>query len=140
MIIMGRKSKLKLSALKLKETFGQRLASIRKAKGYTQTEIAKKTGLTQGLISDYELDKLRPYHEVIIRFALALDVQTDELLGLKDYQVTGSESKPASRLIRRMKMKKLGSLYMKQGLRKLFPQCQTLQTISPEGTMSPHQG
>lgn len=103
MIIMGRKSKLKLSALKLKETFGQRLASIRKAKGYTQTELAKKTDLTQGLISDYELDKLRPYHEVIIRFALALDVQTDELLGLKDYQVTGSESKPASRLIRRMK-------------------------------------
>ena len=85
--IMGRRSKLKLSPLKkVKETFGQRLAKIRKAKGYTQTELSKKIGLTQGLVSDYELDKLRPYHEMIIRFAIALDVSSDELLGLKEYK------------------------------------------------------
>ena len=107
--IMGRKSKLKLPALKkVKETFGQRLATIRKTKGYTQTELAKKIGLTQGLISDYELDKLRPYHEMIIRFALALDVPSDELLGIKDYKSIENESKPASKLTRRMiKIEKL---------------------------------
>jgi len=100
---MGRKSKLKLQPLKMgDESFGQRLAEIRKNKGYTQTELSKKIGLTQGLISDYELDKLRPYHEMIVRFALALDVSSDELLGLKQYKNTGSESKPASKLIRRM--------------------------------------
>ncbi len=101
---MGRKSKLKLPPLKnVKTTFGQRLATIRKVKGYTQTELAKKIGLTQGLISDYELDKLRPYHEIIIRFALTLDVQSDELLGLKDYKDIENGSKPASKLTRRMK-------------------------------------
>jgi transcriptional regulator with XRE-family HTH domain len=81
--IMGRKSKLKLQPLNLDdETFGQRLSRIRKQKGLTQVELARTTGLTQGLISDYELDKLRPYHEVIARFALALEVTADELIGL----------------------------------------------------------
>ncbi len=99
---MGRKSKLKLATLKGKDAFGQRLAKIRKAKGYTQTELSKKIGLTQGLISDYELDKLRPYHEMIIRFALVLDVSTDELLGLKEYKNNVSESRPSAKLLRRM--------------------------------------
>jgi transcriptional regulator with XRE-family HTH domain len=66
------------------ETFGQRLARLRKAKGYTQVELADKMGIIQVLISDYERDKLRPYHEVIINFAKALDISTDELLGLKN--------------------------------------------------------
>jgi transcriptional regulator with XRE-family HTH domain len=101
--IMGRRSKLKLSPLKnVIETFGQRLAKIRKAKGYTQTELSKKIGLTQGLVSDYELDKLRPYHEMIIRFAIALDVSSDEILGLKEYKTNGNGRKPASKLLRRM--------------------------------------
>ena len=56
------------------ETFGQRLARLRKAKGYTQVELADKMGIIQVLISDYERDKLRPYHEVIINFAKALDI------------------------------------------------------------------
>jgi putative transcriptional regulator len=99
--IMGQKSKLKPLSMG-NESFGQRLAEIRKNKGYTQTELSKKIGITQGLISDYELDKLRPYHEMIIRFALALDVSSDELLGLKECQIPQSTVKPASRLLRRM--------------------------------------
>lgn len=58
-------------------------------------------GLTQGLISDYELDKLRPYHEMIARFAVALDVSTDELLGLKRSKKT--DSQPSLKIQRRMK-------------------------------------
>lgn len=99
---MGQKSKLKLAPLKGKESFGQRLARIRKAKGYTQTELSKKIGITQGLISDYELDKLRPYHEMVVRFAIALEVSADELLGLKEYKKSINESKPSSKLLRRM--------------------------------------
>ena len=95
---------MKLPPLKkVKETFGQRLAKIRKAKGYTQTELSKKIGLTQGLVSDYELDKLRPYHEMIIRFAIALDVSSDQLLALKEYKNNDNGRKPAPKLQRRMK-------------------------------------
>ncbi len=100
--IMGRKSKLKLPPIDLgKETLGQRIARLRKEKGKTQVELAKEMGLTQGLISDYELDKLRPYHEMIARFAFALDVSADELLGLK--QIKDNGAKPSLKLTRRMK-------------------------------------
>lgn len=82
------------------ETFGQRLARLRKSKGYTQVELAKKMDLVQVLISDYERDKLRPYHEMIVRFAKALEVSADELLGLKLTKKKGNG--PSLKLIRRM--------------------------------------
>lgn len=80
---MPQKSKLKLPPIDLgKETFGQRLARIRKEKGHTQAEVANRMGLVQALVSEYERDKIRPYHEMVARFALALEVSADELLGL----------------------------------------------------------
>jgi transcriptional regulator with XRE-family HTH domain len=63
-------------------SFGERLARIRKERGFTQVELAEKVGLIQVLISDYERGKLRPYADVVARFARALDVSADELLGL----------------------------------------------------------
>ena len=65
------------------ETFGQRLARLRKERGFTQVELAEKVEMIQVLISDYERDKLRPYADVVARFADALGVTTDELLGTK---------------------------------------------------------
>ncbi len=84
----------------IEETIGKRIARLRKEKGKTQVELAKKMGLTQGLISDYELDKLRPYHEMIARFAVVLDVSADELLGLTP---SSSGGKPSLKLTQRMK-------------------------------------
>ncbi len=98
---MGRKSKLKLLTLPVDETFGQRLIRLRKRRGYTQIELAKKIGLTQGLVSDYELDKIRPYHEMISRFALALGVAADDLLGLKTSK--NQEDIPNKKILRRLK-------------------------------------
>ena len=99
---MPKKSKLNLPSLNLgKETFGHRLARIRKEKGYTQVELAKKIGLIQTLISEYERDKLRPYHEMIARFAMALEVSADQLLGLK--APNGNGYSPSLKIIRRMK-------------------------------------
>jgi len=36
------------------------------------------------LVSDYEREKIRMYDDLVIRFAIALDVSSDELLGLKN--------------------------------------------------------
>lgn len=83
------------------ESFGQRLARIRKEKGFTQVELAQKMGIIQVLISDYERDKLRPYHEMIAKFAQALEVSADELLGLKSSNNKGT--KPSLKVLRRMK-------------------------------------
>lgn len=99
---MPKKSKLKLPPLKLgAETIGQRLVRLRKERGYTQTEIANKIGITQKLISDYELDKLRPHPDMTIRFAMAYKVTTDEILGLKDIKPS-NESKSSQKIIRRL--------------------------------------
>ena len=89
-----------ISFMKTKETFGQRLARLRKAKGFTQVELAKKMNIIQVLVSDYERDKLRPYHEVIVKFAETLEVSTDELLGKTPQKE--EQYKPSLRIMRRL--------------------------------------
>lgn len=101
---MPRKSKLKLPPLPLgKETIGQRIARLRKERGYTQIELAEKTGIPQTLITDYERDKLRLHPEMVIRFAQAFEVTTDELLGVKAANGNGDSGKASLRLLRRVK-------------------------------------
>ena len=99
---MPRKSKLKLPPLNLgKETIGQRLARLRKERGYTQEELADKMGLIQALISAYELDKLRLHAEMVVRFAKALNVSADSILCIKPEQ--NDNNKPSLKIIRRLK-------------------------------------
>jgi transcriptional regulator with XRE-family HTH domain len=98
--VMPKASKLKLMPLPYsEETPGQRLARIRRERGFTQIELAEKTGLVQILISDYERGKLRLNADMILRFATALEVSTDALL-----QPTGPlESKrPSRKVLRRL--------------------------------------
>jgi len=82
------------------ETLGQRLARIRKQYGYTQVDLAKKIGIIQSLISDYETDRLRLTAEMAVRFALALGVSTDELLHPK--AAKKKSRKPSLKVMRRM--------------------------------------
>ncbi len=79
------------------ESFGARLARIRKDRGFTQVELADKVDMIQALISDYERDKLRPYADVVARFARALGVSTDQLLG-----IASGEKKDGAALNRRL--------------------------------------
>ncbi len=62
------------------ETLGQRLARLRKQRGFTQVELAGKTGITQVLISAYETDRAYFSGEMAVRFALTLGISLDELL------------------------------------------------------------
>jgi len=99
---MPRKSKFKLPPLKLgNETLGKRLARLRKQKGFTQVELAEKIGIIQTIISDYERDRIRPRPDMIVRYAKALKVSTDEILGVKK---SGNGSKrPNLKIARRMR-------------------------------------
>ena len=65
------------------ETLGSRLARIRKQHGYTQSGLAKETGIARNLISEYETNRKRLHAELIVRLVSALHVSADELLGLK---------------------------------------------------------
>ena len=98
--VMPEASRLKLTPLPTDaETPGQRLARIRRERGFTQIELAEKTGLVQTLVSDYERGKLRLNADTILRFAMVLEVSTDALL-----QPAGPlESKrPGKRVLRRL--------------------------------------
>jgi transcriptional regulator with XRE-family HTH domain len=93
-------SKLKVMPLPpTDENPGQRLARIRRERGFTQIELAAKTGLVQTLVSDYERGKLRLNADVILRFATALKVSTDALL-----QPAGpvESKKPSRKVLRRL--------------------------------------
>lgn len=102
---MSRPSRLKLPPLNLgNETFGERLARIRKERGFTQKELAEKVGLIQALVWDYEHDKLRMHAEMVVRLALALGVSTDELLGVKALKAQGNGHRLRRRVLRRLEL------------------------------------
>lgn len=100
---MPQRSKLKLPSipeLHGKESVGQRLAKLRKERGYSQIELAQKMGLVQQLVTAYERDTRRLHAEMVVRFAKAFDVSTDEiLLGTKAGKATG---KLSLKIVRRL--------------------------------------
>jgi transcriptional regulator with XRE-family HTH domain len=82
------------------ETVGQRLARLRKQRGYTQVELAEKMGSRQVLISAYETDRIALSAEIAVRLAVALEVTTDELLHPNAKKK--STAKPSLKVMRRL--------------------------------------
>ena len=83
------------------ETVGQRLARLRKERGWTQVELAERLGIIQSLISDYERDRLRLNPAMVVRFAAALEITTDELLQ-PQAEPNALRRKPSLRVLRRL--------------------------------------
>jgi transcriptional regulator with XRE-family HTH domain len=82
---------------------GQRLAQLRKLRGLSQEELARRVGAIQVVISDYENGKTRLFAETAVRFAAALDVPVQELLQVsKPVAVEPAAHKPNRKLLRRM--------------------------------------
>lgn len=81
--------------------FGQRLFSLRKARGLTQVQLAEALGTTQRVISYYETEAELPPSTAIIPLARVLGVSTDELLGLRPAQANGNSSPQKQRLWKR---------------------------------------
>jgi len=80
---------------------GPRIAKLRKLQGFSQEALAAKIGISRKQVSDYERGMANLSHEMIIRFSLALGIESDILLGLND-----SEEPPdtiALRFSRRMR-------------------------------------
>jgi transcriptional regulator with XRE-family HTH domain len=86
---MPQKCKYELEPLNISsESIGKRIARIRKSKQLTQEQLAEKIGITRSRLSKYEIDNIRLYDEMVTRFAIALGVSSDEILGLKEYPPT----------------------------------------------------
>lgn len=63
------------------ETLGDRLKALRKEKGYTLEQVAKKLNTTKVTISRYENNLRDPKRETIGQFAKLFNVSTDYLHG-----------------------------------------------------------
>jgi len=86
------------------------LKNIRKSRGLTQEELAKKSGLTQRVIAYYENETERISSTPLIELAKALEVSTDEILGLKqissNLQLQINESKLLKKLKKVMQLER----------------------------------
>ncbi|MBU2214286.1 helix-turn-helix domain-containing protein [Patescibacteria group bacterium] len=74
-------------------SFGARVKAIRKRKGITQVELAKKLGITQRGISYYENETQNPTIEIINKIAKALEVSKKEMFDFSDDELK-SEVQP----------------------------------------------
>lgn len=62
-------------------SFGERLASMRKAAGFTQVELAAELGISQRMVAYYESPDATPPANLLAQIASTLGVSIDELFG-----------------------------------------------------------
>lgn len=100
---MPRISRLKLAPVDLGgETIGERIARLRKERGYTQVELAEKVGIIQTIVSALETNALKLSAEMAIRFAMALGVSTDDLL--MPAKAKPRRARPSRKVLRRLEL------------------------------------
>ena len=66
---------------------GDRIRSVRMARGLTQSDLGKRSGMADSAIRRYESNRVNPTATTLQRIAAALDVSVDYLLGT--YQLKG---------------------------------------------------
>lgn len=86
--------------------FGQRLAAARKAKGWTQRELADALETTIKMVDYYERRAVNPALEVVQMCARALDVPVSSLIGEGDPAPAARKPGPVSQLERRFEQVK----------------------------------
>ena len=79
-IVMPKKE---IALKKNKETFGERLAKLRQAAGYSQRELATEIGTSNRMLVYYEKHAGQPTAHVLPLLANALGVTADQLLGME---------------------------------------------------------
>ena len=62
-------------------TFGEKIATLRKKKGLSQDELAKKVGIISITIGRYERDEIKPAVDTAAKIAEELEVSLDYLVG-----------------------------------------------------------
>ncbi len=83
-------------------SFGERLASLRKAAGFTQVELAAELGISQRMVAYYESPAATPPANLLPQIAAALGVSIDELFGVGAPKRRLAKQEGDSRLRRRL--------------------------------------
>lgn len=80
---MARRTRSEESRPSKVQGFGTRLARLRQAAGFTQTELAKAIGASQRMIAYYESESSRPPAHLLASLAEVLGTTVDTLLGTR---------------------------------------------------------
>ena len=83
------------------QTFGQRLATLRRARGWTQRDLAPRLGISQRMVAYYEKQTERPPAHLLEKLAQVLGVSSDELLGI--HPTTNEAPGMSPRLYKRLR-------------------------------------
>lgn len=83
------------------ETFGRRLARLRKAAGYSQRALAAELGISQRMVAYYESQTEHPPTHLLPSLADALSLTTDQLLGRE--AVSPRKAPKNQQLLRRLR-------------------------------------
>ena len=97
---MAQRAKYRLQAVGNSENIRTNILNIRKSRGLTQEDVAKRIGITQSLYSAYERGRLGISAEMLAQISVALKAASDEILGISHQEDTESID---GRLIRRLK-------------------------------------
>lgn len=93
--------------------FGERLATLRKAAGITQTAFAQEVGISQRMMAYYESPTAHPPANLLPTMAQVLGVSVDTLLGLETSKRRAKATD--TRLARRLQeVEKLGAAEKRQ--------------------------
>lgn len=68
----------------LKTEFGEKMKSVREAKGISGNQLSKMLNIAQRNYSNYEKGNTEPPLAIVVKIAQLLNVSTDYLLGLSD--------------------------------------------------------
>lgn len=79
---LSNEEKILLEAKEIEREFIIKLINVRKEKGITQKELAKKTGLTQQVISTIKQCGRRPTLTNLIRYLIGLDLDINKIFNL----------------------------------------------------------
>ncbi len=71
------------------ETFGERLARLRKTAGYSLRELAAEVGVSHRMLVYYEKHAEHPPAHLLPQLARALGISTDQFLGVETVKPTG---------------------------------------------------
>lgn len=88
--------------MKLKEN----LRFLRKKSGMTQAELAKKMHIQQYNISDYEIGRIEPNIQTLVKFADVFNVSIDFLVGRKTKDVALDNESNVNDYIKQMQIDK----------------------------------
>ena len=86
----------------MQNNFGERLKDARREKGFTQEQLAEVLAVSTEFLSRMERGKGNPSLETLIKLAAALNLSTDELLGLATSNDEPAEDSPEIRRVLRL--------------------------------------